>query len=340
MTEALTNLTAEVANEGTNLPISPNDILTIVLGVFLFFAMIYVINRYIIQGGRNIRDYGSLEGLRRRINKPKKLYSQTFNKNKFKDFCGVEVECIQNRNYKLSREGAEELHFKKVRDGSLSTYGVEFVSEPANGDKLFNIIDKLCGELNRMEYSIDKTCGLHVHIETPEELDLVKKLYIFYSKYENFFFKMLPSSRQRSRFCEKIRKTDNFSIKDVEKMTSLHQFKRKYYKTNFYGSDINDRYFKKRYCWTNFHSLFYRGTLEIRAHSGTINSEKIKNWIIIHLTIMNFVKSKSVEEIYALSVKKETFMNIFPTEIRKYLKSRWGKFKKTEEEYNVSNTNN
>ena len=123
-------------------------------------------------------------------------------------------------------------------------------------------------------------------------------------------------------------------------MTSLHQFKRKYYKTNFYGSDINDRYFKKRYCWTNFHSLFYRGTLEIRAHSGTINSEKIKNWIIIHLTIMNFVKNKSVEEISALLVRKETFMNIFPTEIRKYLRSRWGKFKKTEEEYNVSNTNN
>ena len=31
-------------------------------------------------------------------------------------------------------------------------------------------------------------------------------------------------------------------------------------------------------------------------------------------------------------------MKIFPKDIREYVESRWGKFKKTEEEYDVPNT--
>ena len=303
--------------------------------VFVIIGVIVVIIYNIVERAihrREERDSDFEEGVSRRIRKPNKLHSTTFNKNKFKDFCGVEIECIRNNN-NLSCNEAEELHFDKVGDGSLSAYGEEFVSKPSNGDRLFNMIDKICKRLGEKGYGIDKTCGLHIHIENSTKLELVKKLYIFYSKYENLFFKMLPSSRQRSTYCKKIRRTDNFSIKSVKDMTTLNQFKRKYYETNFYTSKMHKRYYRKKYCWANFHSLFYRGTLEIRSHSGTINSEKIKNWITIHLSVIDFIKNKSVEEIYSLPVKKEVFMKIFPKDIRKYLESRWGKFKKTEEEY-------
>jgi len=314
---------------------------TVLYFVVLFVVVIVIYNlikRAIHRREERHSDFDSGEGVSFRIRKPRKLYSKTFNKNKFKEFCGVEIECIRNSS-RLTGDEAGDLHFNKVEDGSLSSGGEEFVSRPANGDKLFNIIDKICKRLNEKEYKIDKTCGLHVHIEFPTKLELVKKLYIFYSKYENLFFKMLPSSRQRNRYCIKIKRTDDFSIKDVKDMKHLHQFKKKYYETNFYASDIRKRYYKKKYCWANFHSLFYRGTLEVRSHSGTINSEKIKNWITIHLSVIDFIKNKSVEEIYSLPVKKEVFMKIFPKDIRKYVESRWGKFKKTEEEYDVPNTN-
>lgn len=302
----------------------------IVLLIFVGVIILYgVIKRAY---NRDREDDSSYEGSINRISKPQKIYSNTFNKNKFNNFCGVEIECIQEGD-NLNREDAKKLNFNKVGDGSLSYDGQEFVSKPANGDRLFNMIDKICKVLNKKEYNIDKTCGLHVHIEIPTKLELIKKLYIFYSKYENFFFKMLPSSRQKSEYCEKIRKTDRFSIKDVKKIDSLHKFKKKYYETNFYSGKMDGKYYKKRRCWTNFHSLFYRGTLEIRSHSGTINSEKIKNWITIHLSVINFIKDKSVDEIYNLPVVKKEFMKIFPKNIKKYIESRWGKFKETEEEY-------
>ena len=326
----MTNVTEELASEGATIfGFGGIEGLLITLGII--FGVFLVVLMFWKFFNRDSETYSGGESINK-IRKPRKLYSQTFNKNKFKNFCGVEIECIQD-NYNLCSSDAGKLNFKKMGDGSLSSGGEEFVSKPSNGDRLFNMIDKICKVLNEKEYFIDKTCGLHVHIEIPMKLELIKKLYIFYSKYENFFFKMLPSSRQKSDYCEKIRRTDNFSIKDVKNMTSLHQFKKKYYETNFYGSKMEGHYYKKRYCWTNFHSLFYRGTLEVRSHSGTINSDKIKNWIKIHLSVIDFIKDKSVEEVYLLPVEKESFMKIFSKDIRKYINSRWGKFKKTEEEY-------
>ncbi len=312
---------------------SNEDKLIIFICVFaIMIAFVYMVVKLIeaIRDSRESRDSGT--GSRHHFIKPRKLYSSTFNENKFKNFCGVEIECI-NKHKNFSASDARTVNFKKVGDGSLSYHGEEFVSKPANGDRLFNMVDKMCKKLNERKYSIDKTCGLHIHIETPDELELLKKLYIFYAKYEDFFFKMLPKSRQKSSFCRKIKNVDGFSIKAVKNIMSLGKFKRKYYETNFYSGDMSRKYYEKRRCWTNFHSIFYRGTLEIRAHSGTINSDKIKNWIAIHLTIRDFVENKSLEEIYSLPLTKEEFMKIFPKNIRKYLESRWGKFKDKEEEY-------
>ena len=330
VTEELVNVTEEIVNKSESF-FSVGAIEEALVVCLVFFGVIIMVAMVFKFINRNSRD--SLdEGSSNKIRKSRKLYSKTFNKNKFKNFCGVEIECIKD-DYNLYSSDANKLNFKKVYDASLSAGGEEFVSKPSNGDRLFNMIDKICKKLNEKKYIIDKSCGLHVHIETPKELELIKKLYIFYAKYEDFFFKMLPSSRQKSDYCEKIRETDDFSIKDVKDITSLHQFKRKYYETNFYGSKTGSKYYKKRYCWTNFHSLFYRGTLEIRAHSGTMDSDKIKNWITIHLSVRDFIKDKSVEEIYSLPLNKKVFMKIFPKDIRKYLESRWEKFKKTEEEY-------
>ncbi len=330
----MTNVTEELASEGISIfGFTGVEGLLATLGViFVVFLAIYWVKKA-VDAERDSSSYSSSsEGSSNRISKPRKLYSQTFNKNKFKNFCGVEIECVEDGD-NLYHKDAAKLNFKKVDDGSLSEYGQEFVSKPANGDRLFNMIDKICKVLNKKEYTIDKTCGLHIHIETPQELELIKKLYLFYTKYEDLFFKMLPSSRQKLEYCEKIKKTDKFSLKDVKDITSLNEFKKKYYETNYYKDRMGGKYYKKRYCWVNFHSLFYRGTLEVRSHSGTINSDKIKNWITINLSVMDFINNKSVDEIYDLQVTKKEFMKIFPKDIKKYVENRWGKFKKTEEEY-------
>lgn len=258
-----------------------------------------------------------------RPSQPKKLYSRSFKKNKFRDFCGVEIECIRGNYFNHAK-----YHFKDVYDSSLNVGGREYVGMPSNGDRLFRIIDDFCKRLQKEKYSVDKSCGLHIHLGIKEEIEIIKKLYIFYSKYEDFFFKMLPKSRQKRSYCERIRETDNFSAKDVLKMENLDEFKKLYYETNFYNRQLDSKYHDKRYCWTNFHSLFYRGTLEIRNHAGTISEEKIKQWITIHLALLNYLRKKSASEINALGKNKEEFLKVFPKATQSYIQMRWDKFNK------------
>lgn len=50
----------------------------------------------------------------------------------------------------------------------------------------------------------------------------------------------------------------------------------------------NSKYNRSRYVGVNFHSFFYRGTFEVRHHSGTLNATKILRWININLGIVDY----------------------------------------------------
>ena len=162
------------------------------------------------------------------------------------------------------------------------------------------------------------------------------------------FFSMLPGSRQNSKYCDKFGKIDRFNIEDIVAAKSLNQFQRIFYERERFVKAKREHGYKKRYCWVNFHSIFYRGTLEIRAHSGTINYRKILNWFSIHLYVLKFIKSKSINQLMKMKTDKRTFLNIFPKSIQLYILERWKKFPMQNKEtqlkigekevrYNVSN---
>lgn len=250
-----------------------------------------------------------------------KKYSYSYNKNKLRHFCGVEIECLSGKAKK--RVGLTDLRkyeFVSQHDVSIFPRGVEFVSRPMQGDELFNKVGGFCELLAERGYTVNRTCGLHLHIEVPLTLNMVKKLYIFYSNYEKMFFSMLPKSRQNNKYCQKIERHDKFNLEDVMKINSLNEFIALYYENKSYNRENHS--YDKRYCWVNFHSMFYRGTLEIRAHSGTVNKEKVLNWMEIHLRIMEFLRKKSVREVYNMRTEEE-FMKIFRPKIREYIKKRW-----------------
>lgn len=307
------------------------DVLLYVGIIVVGLCVLCLISKYL--SNRN-----SYDPFRRRFDiiilKKRKIPSQSFNKNKFRNYCGVEIECISKDRdkYSFDEDDLKKYYFSQGKDGSLSSSGVEFMSQPSQGDSLLGMIKRFTGELNKKEYYIDKTCGLHIHLEVPIKLDLIKKMYIFYSKCEDLFFKMLPKSRQKSEYCERFRKFDDYDWEDVSKIKTLGDFKKLYYETNFYHSCMKSKYADKRYCWINFHSLFYRGTLEVRAHSGTIDYEKIANWLLIHLNIINFLEKTKMDKIVKMKMTKENFLKIFTPKIKKYIKLRWKKFPRGNEE--------
>ncbi len=301
-----------------------NPLTTLLVMVMIFIVVGVAIK---IIGGSN-RD--KLKG---------KFTSDTFKKNKFDNFVGVEIECLaKRRGNSISNSKLKEHNFIegidpsiKNNNGEESSRGYEYRSTPANGDKLHEMIDGLSEELINKKYSVNKSCGLHVHIETKPEVELLKKMYCFYSKFEGLFFAMLPKSRQENKFCAKFNELDKYSYKEVLDVKDLRGFKKLFYERAGFYPKFNYGH-KKRYCWINFHSIFYRGTLEIRAHSGTINAEKIKNWIQMHLIIKEYLDKKPIEELTKMRASKKRFLSLYTKDLQKYIKKRWEVFPEVAEQ--------
>ena len=258
--------------------------------------------------------------------------SASFKENSFKNFCGVEIEALNNNLYdnELSGSECEKYQFSQKGDGSLTLNGVEFSSNPANGDQLLKSIRAFCRLLNDRDYYVNTDCGLHIHIAISRQLSYLKKVFAFYRKYEELFFQMLPESRQNNSYCKKFSKVySELKLSDVLKMTQHLNFAEKLYEVNGRRQVRRCRHnhgHTKRYGWVNFHSVLHRGTLEIRAHSGTINAQKIINWLKIHLVCLDFIKKLSVDTINRLPSDKAFFLSLFDTKLQYYIKTRWKKF--------------
>ena len=202
----------------------------------------------------------------------------SFEVNKFKRACGIELETVYNGSGS-SGEVASECHynFTHTYDGSISGDGVEFISRPMVGDRLFSEVDHITDWLHDNEFSVNRSCGYHLHIDArdlywPELTGIM----LLGNACENIIYSMMPSSRSGSNWCKKT----PISSHDLLSIQSNQDFINSWYS----GSDCRrsrEKYNDSRYHGINMHSRVYLGTIEFRHHSGTTNPMKIKNWITI-----------------------------------------------------------
>jgi len=257
--------------------------------------------------------------------------SKTFNKNPYKNYCGVEIEALNNKldDSSFNYEECEKYGFSQVYDGSLEEgLGVEFVSNAFNGDLLINKINDFCKELRKRGFYIAKECGLHIHIGTPKNIKSLQKISLFYAKYEKQLFNMLPVSRRYNNYCRTLGYYKNV-LKNTPHYKNLQELKEDIYQCKdkkYLKYYIKQKYNDARYSWVNLHSVFYRGTIEIRNHSGTIQADKIIKWLKIHLTILNTLKDIPFNVLLRLPNTDELFLSFFDFDTKKYIIKRWARF--------------
>lgn len=84
-----------------------------------------------------------------------------------------------------------------------------------------------------------------------------------------------------------------------------------------------DKYNGARYTGLNIHSFFYRGTIEFRHHSGTVNADKAKNWGMICAAIIEYAAKFSMRDIKALPDDSWiALMAILPPFLQTYAEKR------------------
>lgn len=254
---------------------------------------------------------------------------------------GIELECYYP-DIDVTSDVYAAIH-KNIGitdDGSLGSRGIEYQTPPACGDEAEKIINMLCGALDKHGYSVDTSCGYHLHIDGSDIMrsySTLKKLWLFYYAFDDVLLAMLPASRRNNRYCKALRKSYGYT--KILEADSRERLEALWYDEAAYtGDELADKlqdhksgkYDDTRYNGLNFHSLWKDGHLEVRYHSGTINTKKILEWANIHCRIHDKIKDINIGDIQRalnsvlLAEKTQMFFDLLnlSTLSRKYIMDR------------------
>jgi hypothetical protein len=187
----------------------------------------------------------------------------------------------------------ESWHFEKdgsVRGKGHTQFGAELTSPILSGItglvQAYNAFRLLC---NIQGVDIDDSCGFHVHhgvdpkVFTCKHLqELVRLVYPL----EEHFYLLIPGERQRAETCKpmEINVKAFLDVCDGESEKGSDKIKQLWYSSeNQYDPKAAryPRYDKTRYHGLNFHSYWYRSTIEFRYHSAVLhNIDEAMEWII------------------------------------------------------------
>lgn len=179
-------------------------------------------------------------------------------------------EAIRSRGISCEIEGYNHStrgHWKIVSDASVNG-GYELVSPVLKGRRGLDEVKTVCEALAEVGAMINKSCGFHAHFGTEDFKDSIsvwRNLYINYATLEEDIDAFMPPSRRQNTYCASL-KVRGWREK-MENARTLIELEKSITKRS--------RYFK-----LNSQSYWRHGTVEFRQHSGTVEFDKIKNWLI------------------------------------------------------------
>lgn len=174
------------------------------------------------------------------------------------DYIGIEIECITPSGVDLTPLFPFAKYVEVGGDGSIDHHGNEEGTEIRvcmRREEVRKVLPDLMQTLKDMGARINKSCGLHVHLDQrnnkePEKVfqKLVRSLGLLYT--------VVPESRRQNRYCKRNR-----------------------------HANFNDAVRGDRYKAVNASAFHRYHTIEVRLFGGTLEATKIINWIEILLAI-------------------------------------------------------
>lgn len=216
----------------------------------------------------------------------------------------VDVESYNHRN---------RPHWKIVSDRSISGNNTfEIVSPKLKGEAGLRELKTVTLILKGLETKVNKTCGLHIHLDASGfDIRLWKRLFKNYAKLELLIDSFMPVSRRLNNnyYCQSLRK-ENFEqiIDGISETRTLES-----------GIKILEEKINcsSRYSKINAASYWRHRSVEFRQHSGTVQFEKISNWIIFLSRLVEYSKHAEVK-----TENWDAIKNFLTTEQYSYFQNR------------------
>lgn len=193
-------------------------------------------------------------------------------------YVGLEIEAENGGHFDLpTRYGI-------VHDGSLDD-GLEVLTPPARGAALVETVKVAMDALQGADYEATERCGLHTHIDLRDKRHdgrFLSRLFAIGFATEDVLFSLQESDRHLNHYSIPLRNEYAFYCAKGPQSPDFEYIYNKFDKKR-YGSrrELNSLRRTKwgnRYLGFNFHSVFHRGTLEVRIHEGTLDAERILKW--------------------------------------------------------------
>lgn len=176
--------------------------------------------------------------------------------------------------------------WRTVPDGSLGNYtrGIEVVSPVMRGEDGIAECEKVVRALADLGCSVGKACGLHVHVGTAGAMEqdevgavplrMLKRLALNYALFEGVIDTVMPPSRRANAntYSRSISSASPAAIMRAQDLSALIRC--------VAGASDSARYRK-----LNLAAYKKYKTAEFRHHAGTLDSGKVRFWILTCLRI-------------------------------------------------------
>lgn len=172
-------------------------------------------------------------------------------------------------------------YWKIITDASCGSELVSPILKGRDGLAQLKIVTEALEELN---IKVDRRCGLHIHHDVNDyNAQEMKNLFNAYIKYEKLIDSMLPKSRRgnRNEYIGTLRYGGTQAILDrLRNVNTIEELQ---------------RIFSTRYLKLNIQSYTRFGTVEFRQHSGTVEYEKIYNWILFTQRLVEMATERDMQ---------------------------------------------
>lgn len=244
-------------------------------------------------------------------------------------FLGIEIECgipnvspVQKTRFDVLKTFLTKYGTGVTHDGSIMInghHGGEFITSPARGDHFVAQITELTAILHGYRATVNKTCGLHVHVDC-RRMSSENKLTIIraYSRVEKALYSIVSFSRRGEKPAVLNKYTaqggytnpwaDKFKVNGVLDDTLTVEQRIEKLDLAVYGTAPLAAVYKashqkhgSRYHGLNVQSLHVHNTMEFRLHQGTVNCNKILMWAGIISAVVQYALEHTEDKIKALT---------------------------------------
>lgn len=239
-------------------------------------------------------------------------------------YSGAQLEYVAEalRNAGLTAEVQRYNHtvshsiWKVTTDASVRRGG-ELVSPVLQGEEGRHQLKIALQVLRDVGCKTSSSCGVHVHHEIADyNFNDISRLATVWDLNANTISSMVSRSRRNGQWCQDLNEYDMRILRTL----SDHN------RDRGHSATVSRMGLLNRYKSINFAAYPKYGTVEIRQHQGTLNTQKILAWIDFGQAIIDTVKTEQIDPTFESLNQLLEYINL-PTQTVSYLLRRAASFR-------------